>query len=277
MRLRSFICAVASVSNLLQVVSVTQLRAESVHKGAGDDAKAFANKASSRLRLLSDAAKQVMVTPSVEQDPAFSKALHKVSSQLQESATILQKWGADYAHNADANEMAVTLAEQGEVYEIQDLKKQLRAAIEADQEAQLEQPKKLAALSEKVKGLRSKLTHLVAEEAHQKPKKSGTMLISKNLWPRPPKNATKAEIGLFMHNTKMRVGKVQREEEDQEHLVRIETRLNRLEAQLKAASATVETAHANTLEARREGKELKGTEDHPYSSSLADHIKPFAF
>jgi len=197
------------------------------------------------------------VTPSVQQEPLFRKSLHKVSAQLQESAQILQKWGADYARNADANEMAVTLAEQGEAYEAQGLKRQLRAAIEADQEAQLEQPKRLAELSKKVAGLKNQLTHLVAEEAHQKKQKEGTVLLS-NVWPRPPKNATKVEIGLFMHNSKMKVNAGLREKEDQEHLVRLETRLNTLEEQLQEAHAAVEASHAETEDAHREAQELIG-------------------
>lgn len=270
LRLRSFIWAVVAVSNLSEVISVTQLRqspaagSEPAHAaGAGDAAKAFAKKASRRLQLLSQAAQQVLVTPSVQQEPTFRKSLHKVSAQLQESATILQKWGADYARNADAHEMAVTLAEQGEAYEAQDLKKQLRAAIEADQEARLEQPKRLAELAKKVAGLRTQLNHMVAEEAPKKgskapiskaSKKAGTALIS-NVWPKPPKNASKAEIGLFMHDAKMKVGKSQREEEDQSHLVKLETRLNSLEAQLQEAHAAVAASHVETLEAHREAQE----------------------
>lgn len=259
---RGFILAVASFSNFFQVSSVVHLRQTAGASseptrtvGAGDAAKAFANKVSTRLRLLSDAAHQVVVTPSVQQEPLFRKTLHKVSAQLQESAAILQKWGADYARNADANEMAVTLAEQGEAYEAQDLKKQLRAAIEADQEAQLEQPKRLAELSKKVAGLKTKLTHLKAEEAHQKLRKEGTMLIS-NVWPRPAKNATKAEIGLFMHKARVRVNAGSREKEDQEHLVKLETRLNTLEGQLQEAKSSTAASHAETQDAHREAQEL---------------------
>lgn len=250
-----------TISNVLQVISVTQFRhtsaagAEPAHAtGAGDAAQAFAKKASSRLRLLSSAAQQVLATPSVEKEPTFSKSLRKVSAQLQESAAILQKWGADYARNADAHEMAVTLAEQGEAYEVADLKRQLRAAIEADQEAQLEQPKRLAELSKKVSGLRSQLKHLKEEEAHFKRKPEQKVALISNVWPRPPKNATKAEIGLFMHGSKIKVGKTQREEEDQEHLVRIESRLNKLEEQLQEAHATVLASHADTVEAYREAQ-----------------------
>jgi len=241
------------VAQLRQASAASSEPAHTV--GAGDAAKAFATKAAARLRLLSNAANQVLVTPSVQQEPLFSKSLHKVSAQLQESATILQKWGADYARNADANEMAVTLAEQGEAYEAQDLKRQLRAAIEADQEAQLEQPKRLAELSKKVAGLKNQLTHLVAEEAHQKKQKEGVVLLS-NVWPRPPKNATKVEVGLFMHNSKMKVNAGLREKEDQEHLVRLETRLNTLEGQLQEAHASVESTHAETQDAHREAQEL---------------------
>jgi len=259
---RGLIWAVASFSNVFQVISAGHLRqtvgnsSEPTHTvGAGDAAKVFANKASARLRLLSDAANQVLVTSSVQQEPLFRKSLHKVSAQLQESAAILQKWGADYARNADANEMAMTLAEQGEAYEAQDLKRQLRAAIEADQEAQLEQPKRLGGLSKKVAGLKNKLAHLKAEEAHQKSRKEGTVLIS-NVWPRPPKNASKAEIGLFMHKARIRVNAGLREQEDQEHLVKLETRLNSLEAQLQEARAFVAASHAETQDAHREAQEL---------------------
>merc|ERR1719498_196399 len=245
------------LATLLQV-SASLLRQSEPDVGAGDAAKAFAAKASSRLRLLGAATRQVLSTPGVEEEPLFSKSLHKVSAQLQESAAILQKWGADYSRNADAQEMAVSLAEKSEALEVQELKRQLRAAIEADQEAQLEQPKRLAELSKKVAGLRSQLKHLKDKEAHlkakPKPKKLGTALIS-NVWPRPPKNATKAEMGLFMHGSKVKVGKAQREEEDQEHLIRIETRLNKLEEQLQEAHATVMASHADTVEAYREAQE----------------------
>merc|ERR1719498_810511 len=232
------------LATLLQV-SASLLRQSEPDVGAGDAAKAFAAKASSRLRLLGAATRQVLSTPGVEEEPLFSKTLHKVSAQLQESATILQKWGADYARNADANEMAATLAEQGAAYEVQSLKQQLRAAVEEDQEAQLEQPQKLADLNQKVANLRSQLDKLIKEEAHQKKHKAGTALIS-NVWPRPPKNATKAEIGLFMHNVKMRVNAKDKEQEDQEHLFKLEARLGSLEKQLKAAQRSVESAHADT-------------------------------
>lgn len=259
---QAFIFAVACFSSVFQVVSVVHLRqsagasSEATRTvGAGEAAKAFANKASARLRLLSDAAHQVVVTPSVQQEPLFRKTLHKVSSQLQESAAILQKWGADYARNADANEMAVTLAEKDEAYEAQDLKRQLRAAIEADQDAQLEQPKRLADLSRKVAGLKNKLIHLKAEEAHQKKRREGTVLIS-NVWPRPPKNATKAEIGLFMNKARVRVNAGLQKQEDQEHLVKLETRLNSLEVQLQEAHASTLASHADTEDAHREAQQL---------------------
>lgn len=243
---QAFIFAVACFSSVFQVVSVVHLRqsagasSEATRTvGAGEAAKAFANKASARLRLLSDAAHQVVVTPSVQQEPLFRKTLHKVSSQLQESAAILQKWGADYARNADANEMAVTLAEKDEAYE----------------DAQLEQPKRLADLSRKVAGLKNKLIHLKAEEAHQKKRREGTVLIS-NVWPRPPKNATKAAIGLFMNKARVRVNAGLQEQEDQEHLVKLETRLNSLEVQLQEAHASTLASHADTEDAHQEAQQL---------------------
>lgn len=218
---------------------------------AGDAAKTFASKAAARLRLLSGAAQQVLATPGVEKEPVFSKSLHKVSSQLQESANILQKWGADYARNADANDMAVTLAEQGAAFEVRDLKRQLRAAIEADQENQIEQPKRLADVSQKVANLRSELDHLVIEEAKETKQKAGTALIS-DVWPRPPKNATKAEIGLFMHRRKLLVHSGQQDEEDKTHLEELESKLGSLETQLAEARNSVVESHAAVEEAHAE-------------------------
>jgi len=64
---RSFIWAVAAFSSLFQAISVAQLRQASAASsvpahtvGAGDAAKAFATKAAARLRLLSNAANQVL-------------------------------------------------------------------------------------------------------------------------------------------------------------------------------------------------------------------------
>jgi len=255
--------ALAGLGAILQVGSAALLRqAPEPTKAlsAGDAALAFADKASTRLRLLSGAAQQVLATPGIEEEPLFSKSLYNVSTQLQESAKILQKWGADYARNADANEMAVTLAEQGAAYEVQDLKKQLRAAIEADQQATLAQPKKLEELSKKVSSLRSKLDHLIVEEAQQKqagqkPQKAGTALLS-NVWPPPPRNATKAELGLFMHGTKITATADQQEEEDTQHLAMLESHLGSLETQLKAARTSLADSHAATMEAHRETQEV---------------------
>merc|ERR1719498_667284 len=242
------------LATLLQV-SASLLRQSEPDVGAGDAAKAFAAKASSRLRLLGAATRQVLSTPGVEEEPLFSKTLHKVSAQLQESATILQKWGVDYARNADANEMAASLAEQGAAYEVQSLKKQLRAAIEEDQEAQLEQPRKLDELTQKVASLRSQLNKLVKEEARQQPQKVGTALIS-NVWPRPPKNATKAEIGLFMNGAKMRVNKKMEDQENKDHLKKLEARLGSLEKDLKAAHDMVAASHAETEYAHNESEDV---------------------
>lgn len=253
LRLHGFTWALAALGGLLcQATSAAQLRqASEPAVGTGDAAKAFAGKASARLRLLGDAARQVLATPGVKEEPLFGSTLHKVNAQLQESATILEKWGADYARHADANEMAVTLAEQGAAYEVQDLKKQLRAAIEADQEAQLAQPQRLADLTKKVEGLRSKLNTLAKEEAHQKSQKQGTALIS-DVWPRPPKNATKAEIGLFMHGRKVKVNKRDKDQEDAENLVKLESRLGSLETQLQDAQTSVASTHDDNVIAHRQ-------------------------
>lgn len=233
-------------------MSVAHLRQE---PSAGDAAKAFADSAGARLRLLSQAARQVLAAPGVQEEPLFGKTLHKVSAQLQESAQILEKWGGDYAHSADANEMAVALAEQGAAFEVQDLKRQLRAAIEADQEAELEQPKKLAELTKKVASLRSQLDHVVSEEVGKEtPSKSGTMLIS-NVWPRPARNATKAELGLFMHRRKVKVTAKDQNQEDRERLVKLESRLGSLESQLKEAHSSIASSHANAVDAHLETME----------------------
>lgn len=269
MRLRTcyFTWAFIALGAISQVDSTALLRQASAPADkpkpataltAGDAAQAFADKAAARLRLLKGAAEQVLATPEVREDPVFSNALNKVSAQLQESSTILKKWGSDYAHNADATEMAVTLAEHGAAYEVQSLKKQLRAAIEADQQEQLDEPKKLEELSKKVASLRSKLDHLVVEEAHQKRQKAGTALLS-DVWPRPPRNATKAEIGLFMHGTKMKVNAQQEDEEDEEHLQKIESRLASLETQLKEVRTAVADSHAATEEAHQESQDLKAS------------------
>jgi len=243
----------AALCALFHVAFASQLRQHAPaanEESDGDTARAFADKASARLRLLSSAAAQVLATPGVEEEPLFGKTLHKVASQLQESATIMQKWGADYARNANANEMAMSLAEQDAAYQVQDLKRQLRAAIEADQEAQLEQPKRLADLTKKVTKLRSQLKHLRAE-AHQKAQIAATALIS-GLWPRPPKNATKAEIGLLMSRKKMKVTSSQVDEENQDHLDQLESRLGSLEKQLQAARSSVASSHWDTVEAQKE-------------------------
>jgi hypothetical protein len=238
------------------VVFATKLgQTPTIAASDGDAARAFADKASERLRLLSGAAQQVLATPGVEQEPLFSKSLHKVSAQLQESATILQKWGEDYAHNADANEMAVSMAEHGAAYEVQDLKRQLRLAIEADQEAQLDQPRRLAEVSAKVANLRSQLDHLAREEdkAHQQSQKAAqkASLLS-DVWPRPPKNAKKAELGLFMHGRKMTVTHEQQDEEERSHLAELESRLGSLEDKLQETRMALSDSHEDTLEAHEE-------------------------
>lgn len=258
MRLR-LLGALATFGAFLQAALATQLRHTQPSADASDAAKAFAATESKRLSLLSSATQQVLAAPGVEQDPLFHKTLHKVSAQLQESASILAKWGTDYARNSDANEMAVGFAEQGAAYQVADLKRQLRKAIEDDQEAQLEQPKKLAALAKKITGLRSQLNQLIVEEARQKvppasqSPRPATALIS-DAWPRPPKNASKAEMGLFMHGSKMRVSAEQQDEEERDHLAQLESRFTSLEKQVKDAEVTVAAAHSRTAQAREETK-----------------------
>jgi chromosome segregation ATPase len=256
MRLRPhFVQVLVAFSGFFQAAFASSLRqrADPSEESSGDAAKAFAHKTSARLRLLSDATRQVLAAPGVEQDPLFSRTLHKVSSQLQESSTLLERWGNDYARDADVHEMAATLADKDAAYEVQELRRQLRAAIEADQEAQLEQPKRLADLSQKVEKMRSQLKQLAAKnQAHRKPR--GTALIS-NVWPRPPKSAKKeAELGLFMHGTKQLVNATDQDQENEEHFAKLESRLSSLEQQLKDAQASVETSHAATVEAHEETK-----------------------
>lgn len=242
--------ALAAVGAVLQAGSAANLR-QNEPASPGDAAKAFAKKASSRLHLLGAAASQVLATPGVEQELGFSKTLHKVQSQLQESAAIMEKWGNDYAHKADAGEMAATLASKGAAYEVHSLKKQLMTAVEADQEDRLEQPKRLAELTKKVAILRAQVEKLKREEAHKKKQQAATALIS-NVWPRPPLNATKAEVGFFMHNRKSRVNARDQDEEDQEHLMKLENRLGSLETQLQEAQDAVAKAHDDSEEAHRE-------------------------
>jgi hypothetical protein len=243
--------AVAALCFVIQVSSITHLRkAVAREQDHGDDARAFADKSSSTLELLSKAADQVLLAPGVAQETRFGNLLKKASSQLRESGKILQKWGVDYKHNEDANEMALTLAQQGAEYEVQDLKRQLRAAIEADQERRMDEPSRLAALSEKVAGLRSRLSSL---RANQKPQVASTALLSE-AWPRPPENATKAEIGLFMHSAKMRSTKREQDDEDEEHLAKLESRLDSLDNQLQAVRSSVVATHANTLDAKHESE-----------------------
>jgi len=204
--------------NFFQVYTQRQLRSrEPVHAaGAGEEAKVFANKASARLRLLSAAAKQVLVTPGLDEEPSFGKSLRKVSSQLQESAAILKKWGADYAKNAKAHQAAVELAERGESLEVQALKQKLKETVDADEKAQEEQPQRLEWITRKVEGLRSDLNHLVSASAPKKPRKAGTALLS-NVWPRPPKDAPKAEVGFLMKGTRMKVTAKQQQKETGTH------------------------------------------------------------
>jgi len=244
--------AIAALGVFIQVASFTHLR-KSVAKAQdnGDDARAFADKSSSTLELLSKAAEQVLIAPGVAQDPHFSKLLKKASSQLRESGKILTKWGIDYKRNEDANEMALTLAQQEAEYEVQDLKRQLRAAIEADQERRLDEPTRLASLANKVASLRSRLGHLRSEQAKRRPRVASTALLS-DAWPRPPENAAKVEIGLFMHDVKMRTAKHAQDEEEEEHLAKLEARLDSLDNQLQAARSSVVATHADTLEAKHE-------------------------
>jgi len=251
MRLPGCVQAIAAFNILLQVGAGSPLRHPSSASDSSVDARAFSEQSSARLRLLSSAARQVLQAPGVEEDPRFSHPLHKVASQLQQSATIMQNWGVEYQRNLDANDMAASMAEQGAAYEVADLKRQLRDTIEADQEAQLEQPKRLADLAKKVLSLRSKLNHLKAEEAEENPANQKTALLS-GLWPRPPKGAKKADMGLLMHGTTMKVTKKEEEEEKEEHYAKLEARLDSLEKELQDARDFVAKSHAEAVEAHQE-------------------------
>lgn len=262
LRHRRLTRALATLGAFFHISSAAQLRQASPTAGdhaasASDAAKAFAEKTSSRLRLLGAATQQVLVTPGVEEKPLFNRTLHKVSAQLQESASILEKWGAHYAQNADASDMAASLAERGAAFEVQDLKQQLRDAIEADQQAKLEEPRKLEELKKRVQSMRSQVEFLLAEKAHQKPgsQKSGAALIA-DVWPHPPRNASRQELGLFMHGTKIQVNERDASREEEDHLIKLEARLSTLEDQLKVAEETVSKAHSENVDAHRETKEL---------------------
>jgi len=220
---------------------------------APPSATAFADAASTRLRLLSKAANQVLMAPAVAEEPRFASTLHKVSAQLQESAGILQKWGQDYTKTADANDMAMQLAEQGAEYEVRDLKLKLRKAIEADQAAQLDAPRRLAELTAKVSKLRSEVQRLRARSPkglEAKPKAVATALIS-GAWPKPPSNATEARVGLFMRGVSQRVSAKQQDEEAQQNLDKLESHLASLEGQLEDAHNDVAAKHAASEAARQ--------------------------
>jgi len=215
-----------------------------------ENATAFVNKTSARLKLLSSAAQQILMAPAVDQEPRFHSTLQKVSKQLQESAGILEQWGADYAKNAEAGEMALQLAEQGAQYEVRDLKAKLRAAIEADQEEQLDEPRRFAELTARVSKLRSQVSRLRGRGAqqkrsHPKPQGVGASFLSE-AWPKPPSNATQAQVGLFMRGVSQRVSAADQNQENEQNLDKLESHLASLEGQLEDAREQVAAKHAES-------------------------------